>query len=148
MTTLRWRGWLVAAAVFLFGLAVGTACTLAVGGRLVRHALLAPVGARGFADRTANRIADDLTSSLSLTPAEASAVRSTLEESATRLKTIRARAALQAAVELRSSTERIAAQLPPEKRDAYFKLIAQRYTRLGLQPPTAPTPSAPAANSP
>ena len=55
-----------------------------------------------------------------------------LDQSATRLRALRRRAALQAVGELRSATEEISAVLPPEKREAYEKIVRQRLDRLGL----------------
>jgi hypothetical protein len=96
---------------------------------------LQSAGERGFAERVANRIGADLTASLQLTPDEASRVQAILDQSAVRLKAVRAQAAGQALAELRAANQRIAAELPPDKRAQYRRLLAQRYERLGLAPP-------------
>lgn len=138
MNRIGWRGWLVAFAIFGLGLAVGVSGTVVVGKRMLRQMLVAPADATGPADRAAARIAAELNTSLKLTPDEAQRVQQILEDSARTLKTIRRRAALAAGLELRSSAGRIAVVLPPDKRAEFYRLIAQRYERLGLPAPSAP----------
>ena len=62
-----------------------------------------------------------------------------LDQSAGNLKALRVQAGVRAAAELRASTGRIAAELPPEKRAEFYRLSAQRYERLGLSPPQPST---------
>lgn len=131
----RWRGWLVAAAIFVLGIAVGGAGTVMIGARLFRQSLQNPAGARGPADRAAARIGADLTETLQLTPEQSARVQRILNESAANLKAVRLRAGIQAAVELRASTQRLLAELPPEKHAEFHRIIARRFERLGLQPP-------------
>jgi hypothetical protein len=133
----RWRGWLAAVAIFVFGAAIGCAGTMWFGVRALRQSLQAPIGSRGIADRAAERIGAELTKKLQLTPAESARVRAILDESAGRLKALRGQVALQAIAELRASNEKIAAELPPEKRAEYYRIVAQRYERLGLPAPRA-----------
>lgn len=135
MKPLRWRGWLVAGAIFLLGVSVGGTGMVLLGLRAFRQMVRAPAGAPGFADRAAERVAADLTKSLQLNPEESARVQAILSESAANLKAMRVRGAALAAEELRSSTERIAATLPPEKHAAFYRVMAQRYERLGLAPP-------------
>jgi hypothetical protein len=135
MKRFPWRGWLVAIAIFVLGVAVGGAGVTWAGIRAVRQALQAPAGERGAADRAAKRIGADLTKRLQLTPEMSARVQAILDQSATNLKSVRAQAAARAADELRMSTERIAAELPPEKHAEFYRVIARRYERLGLQPP-------------
>lgn len=72
MSTGRWRGWLAAAGLLIFGIALGSAGTTWLGGRMVREALQG--GAEtGLADRAAVRIGADLAKKLKLTPAEGGA---------------------------------------------------------------------------
>lgn len=139
MITSRWRGWLVASAIFVLGVAFGSAGTAWVGVRVVRRALHAPLNEEGPADRAAARIGADLTKTLELTPDQSARVQAVLDQSATRLKAVRVQAALRAAAELRRTTERIAAGLPPEKQAEFYRVIARRYERLGLRPPSTPT---------
>jgi hypothetical protein len=87
-------------------------------------------------DRAAERIARDLSLSLKLTPEQSLNVRTILEHSAANLKGIRARAGIDATAELRDSTSKLAASLPEDKRDEFYRLIARRYERLGLPVPT------------
>lgn len=135
MNPFPWRGWLVAVAIFLLGIAVGGTGMAWVGVRIVRQALQSPTGERGAADRAAKRIGADLTKRLELTPEMSARVQVILAESASNLKAVRAKAVAEAAIELRVATERIAAELPPEKHAAFYRVIARRYQRLGLQPP-------------
>ncbi|MBI5382612.1 MAG: hypothetical protein HZA31_11985 [Opitutae bacterium] len=135
-----WRGWLVAGAIFVLGVAAGGAGTVWLGVRYLRQSLQAPASARSTADRAAERIGADLTKTLQLTPAESARVQAILAESAGNLKTLRVQATAQIAAELRASNARIVATLPPEKRPEFYRVIARRYERLGLTPPT-PGPS-------
>ncbi len=131
----RWRAWLVATAIFILGLAVGIAGTTWAGLRIFRQNLQNPGSNRSFADRAAERIGADLADTLKLNAAESTRVQTILDQSATNLKALRVRGALLAAAELRASSEKIAATLPPEKRVEFYRVITQRYERLGLQPP-------------
>ncbi len=138
MNARRWRGWLVAGAIFILGVAAGVAGTAAIGVRLLRQSLQAPAAARGVADRAAERMSEDLTKTLALTPDEAARVQAILVESAATLKAVRARAAADAAAELRAATARLAEALPAEKHAALYRVIGERYERLGLPPPAKP----------
>jgi hypothetical protein len=139
MNAPRWRGWFVAVGILLFGIAIGAAGVSWAGVRLFRETLR-NAGERGFAERTVTRIGADLTATLQLTDGESARVRAILDESATRLKTVRAQAAAQAVTELRIASQRIAAELPPGKRAEYRRLLFKRYERLGLPPPLDQTP--------
>lgn len=134
MTAGRWRAWLVAGAIFILGAAVGAAGMAWVGVRVVRRALRAPVSAVGPADRAAARIGAQLQEELALTPEQAARVQAILNQSAANLKAVRARAAREAGAELRASTALIAAELPPEKRAEFYRIIVRRFDRLGLRP--------------
>lgn len=140
MNRIGWRGWLVATAIFALGAGFGVTATVVVGKRIIRQLLLAPAEATGPADRAAARVAADITEALHLTPQQSTQVRQILAESAQRLKAIRRRAAMDAGAELRLSTERIATALPPEKRPELYRVIAQRFTRIGLAPPAPAQP--------
>ncbi|PTY08711.1 hypothetical protein DB347_03820 [Opitutaceae bacterium EW11] len=139
MSAFQWRGWLVALAIFILGTAVGATVMASFGIRAFRRAMQAPEARIGFADRAAARMGADLKTHLNLTPEEAEQVQALLNESARNMRALRVRMAAQAAAELRASTARIAASLPPEKRPEFYRLIAKRYHRLGLP---APTPEA------
>jgi hypothetical protein len=129
----------VAVGILLLGIAVGCAGTAWAGGRIFRQTLQS-TNERGFADRTADRIGADLTNALQLTPDESARVQAILGESATRLKALRAQVAAQAVAELRTTSQRIAAELPREKRTEYRRLIFKRYERLGLPAPLEQNP--------
>ena len=134
MNAPRWRGWLVAAGILLLRLALGAAGTAWAGMRFFRHALQTG-GERGVAERAATRIGADLTETLQLSPEESARVQAILDQSAVRLKAVRTQAAGQAIAELRTASQRIAAELPPNKRTEYRRLLFRRYTQLGLTPP-------------
>ncbi len=136
MSAPRWRGWLAAGAIFLLGAAVGGAGMTLIGFRLVRQILQNPASARGAADRAAARIGADLAETLQLTSEESSHVQSILNQSAADLKALRVRAAADAVILINTTTEKIAAALPPEKHADLHRVIARRYSRLGLSPPT------------
>lgn len=131
----RLRAWFAAIALVLLGIAFGAAATGWLGVRAIRRAVHAPVGTPGPADRAAARIAADLAEELTLTPQQSAQINAILSQSAANLKTIRADAMTAAAAELRVTTERIAAALPPEKHAALHRVLARRYERLGLTPP-------------
>lgn len=144
MNPMRWRGWLIAAAIFVLGVVVGGASVTWLGARVVRRSLQGGPGTpAGFAERAAVRIGADLRKNLQLTPDEAQRVQAILDESAANLRTMRREALQNARVELRSSMRRIAAELPPEKRAQFREIVARRYERLGLR-----TPADPAAQEP
>jgi len=137
----RWRGWLIAIAIFILGVGVGGAGMAWAGVRVFRHVLQNPASSRGLADRAAERIGTDLTQKLQLTPDESAKVQAILAESAANLRNVRAQAATQATAELRTAVKRIADALPREKRADLYRIIGQRYKRLGLvAPPPDQTP--------
>lgn len=138
MTASRWRGWLVAAAIFLLGVAVGGAGTMALGVRAFRKAMQSPATTRGMADRAVARIGADLTESLQLNPEQSARVQAVLDASAAKMKAIRVEAASRAIAELRASTDLIAAELPAEKHGDLYRVVGRRFERLGLEPPRPP----------
>lgn len=138
MNASKWRGWLVAAAIFLLGVAVGGAGVTALGVRAFRKAMQSPASTRGMADRAVARIGADLTESLQLTPEQSTRVQAALNASAARMRAIRIEAAARAVAELRESTDRIAAELPPEKHAELYRVVGRRFERLGLEPPRPP----------
>jgi len=131
----RWRGWLVAGAIFLLGVAAGGAGMTWAGVHVFRQRMQNPASTRSMAERAAERIGADLTKSLQLSAAESAQVQAILDQSAVNLKAVRVQATTQAAAELRASTVRIARTLPVEKRREFYRLIAQRFGRLGLSAP-------------
>ncbi|WP_334319623.1 hypothetical protein OH491_07470 [Termitidicoccus mucosus] len=134
--------WIAAAAVFLLGLAVGGAGAVWFGTRALRTRLQAgPEAWPAQSERIIDRIQADLTKSLALTPEESARVEATLRESAGAMRAIRLRAFAQARMELRAAIRKIAAELPPEKRDEFHRVMARRYERLGLQPPSPTLPA-------
>ena len=135
MNRITRRGWLVAAAIFVLGMAVGGTSTAWFGIRAAKRVLQSPASTPGLADRAAQRIGADLTDTLKLTPEQSTNVQAVLNESAANLKAIRAQAAAQAAAELKAATQRIVALLPPEKHTEFYREIGKRYERLGLRPP-------------
>ena len=145
MSDSRWRGWLVAAAIFVLGIGVGGAGMAWAGIRVFRHALQNPPNARGLADRAADRIGADLTKSLKLTSEESAQVQTILAQSAANIKVVRIQASAQATTELRNAMQHIGTILPAEKRADFYQLVAQRYKRLGVAAPQ-PDQNPPAQN--
>ncbi len=135
MSGARWRGWLMALAIFIAGAALGSAGTAWLGLRFLRQTLQASPDVEGPADRAAARIGNELTERLQLTADESARVQTILAQSAQRMKSIRATAAASARDELRGASAQIAAELPREKHAEFYRVIAQRYQRLGLPPP-------------
>ena len=135
MTPSRTRAWIVALAIFVFGVAVGGAGSAWVGLRYFRRLMVSPSTAPGFADRAAERIGADLTRSLELTPRESVQVQAVLDQTAGRVKQIRVDATRTAIVEFRRATLKIAVMLPPEKRAEFYEVIGKRYERIGLPAP-------------
>lgn len=136
MSTRPWRGWLVAGAIFLLGVAAGAAGVTFLGIRAIRQGFNRPASARGLADRAAERIGVDLTKNLQLNPQESAQIQAILNESAANLKALRVQVATQAAAELDATTKRIAALLPPEKHAEFYRVMERRYQQMGLSPPT------------
>ena len=150
MIASRTRAWLIALAIFVLGLAVGTAATAALGLRSIRQALRDPEGRVTFAERATDRIERELTRSLDLTPAEAKQLAANLEQTRANFRALRQRAAVDIRGELRATVRRIAADLPPEKRREFLRHVARRVERLGLPAleetdPHADQPAEPAA---
>lgn len=134
----RARGWVAALTIFAVGLAVGGAGTAWLGARMLKSWVQSPASARGAADRMAERLGEELTRELVLTPDEAARVRTLLEESAAAMKRIRVRTAIDVATELRASAQRLQAALPEEKHAALRRVLAQRNERLGVRAETPP----------
>ena len=135
MKRFGWRAWLGALAIFVLGVAAGGSATVWIGGSVIRQRLNAPASAPGAADRTAARIAAELSESLDLTPELSARVQQLLNDSASNLKDIRARAVQEARAEVRDSARKIAAELSPEKRVEFYRIIARRFERLGMPAP-------------
>ena len=137
MSDSRWRGWVVAAAIFVLGVGVGGAGMAWAGVRVFRQALQNPTVGRGLAERATDRIGADLAKNLKLTAEESAQVQAILAQSAVNIKAARVQATVQATAELRSAAQRIGAALPREKRLEFYRIIAQRYKRIGIASPPA-----------
>ncbi len=135
MNSNRGRAWIVAAAIFVLGVAVGGLATTWLGLHRLRHNLRNPGSSSALFDRAGNRIGDDLVSALQLTPAEEANVRNQIERMVAQLKQLRHRGALDAAAEVRATVRRIQSTLPPEKREKLREVLRQRFEKLGLTPP-------------
>ncbi len=145
----RWRAWGAAAAVFCLGITVGGAGMVWFGARALRARLQSgPEAWPAQSERVVHRIQTDLDKSLALTPEESARVEATLREASGKMRAIRTRAFMQARQELRAAIRKIAASLPPEKRDGFHRLVVSRYERLGLPPPPSPAPPADAETPP
>lgn len=132
MSDSRWRGWLIAIAIFILGVGVGGAGMAWAGLRVFRQVIQNPNGPRGgLADRAAEYIGKNITKQLDLTPEQSAQVQAILNQSATNVKATRAQAAAEVTKELRETVRRIGAVLPREKRAEFYRLIAHRFKRLG-----------------
>lgn len=143
-----WRAWLAAGAIFVFGLAVGIAGTSLYGLRTLRRTLQPPPpNAINAVDRTGNQIVNDLVASLNLGPAEEARVRREFAQTSANLRALRAQSIRQTIAELRQFARRVAADLPPEQRAAFYNRLEHRLQRLGLEGrplrPEGPAPGSP-----
>lgn len=130
----RWRPWLAAALIFVFGFGAGGVSAVAIGVRAVRkRAALPPAAPTAFADRQVERIARDVEKELNLTPEQAQRVREELNRTAANLKQVRARVLRDVNREFRESVVRIGASLPQEKRREFRELVRDRFKRAGLR---------------
>ncbi len=146
MSDARWRGWLIALAIFILGVGVGGTGMAWAGIRVFRHFVQNPNAPRGgLADRAAEYIGKNLTKQLELTPEQSAQVQAILDQSAANVKTTRTKAAAEVTRELRETVRRIGVVLPPEKRAEFHRLISHRFKRLGDTSP-APEEASPDKN--
>lgn len=132
MNDSRWRGWLIALAIFVLGVGVGGAGMAWAGIRVFRHIAQNPNAPRGgLADRAAEYIGKNLTRQLELTSEQSAQVQAILDQSALNIKATRSKAAADVTKELRETVRRISATLPAEKRAEFKRLITHRFKRLG-----------------
>lgn len=137
MTSLPLRAWLVALAIFLLGAAAGGVTTAWVGARALRESVNPETQHRGHRERAVRRIGAEMTRKLELTPEESRQVQEILDQTAAGLRGHRQEMARESMREFRQAARRIAAVLPPEKRDAFQHLLKQRFRRLGLEAPAS-----------
>jgi len=128
----RWRAWLAAALIFVFGFGAGALCTVAIGMRAIQRAVRAPASAPGLADRVLERTGRDLERELNLTPEEAAAVQRALAETTAHLRALRVQAAADRHKEMRNTVLRLAQSLPVEKRPRFRELVRRSILRAGL----------------
>lgn len=141
MKPTRWRAWLVAAMIFLLGLGCGTAGTVGIAWWRLRGWFQAPASAPGIADRVTNRLTRQLTKELELTPDEAAKLEARLDVTAVKLKEARVRFKQEVTRELRSSFLGIAADLPPDKRGEFRRIVRERFLKLGVDLPEIDAPA-------
>ena len=147
-TTPRWKFWAAAAALFIAGLATGTALTAAVVGRIVRKNIEAAASGQGqLIERSADRIHSRVVEDLDLSPAQSDAVRQSLGATATKLKDLREQTRDEVRQIARSGFIDIARQLTPAQREEFRKNARSRLERFGFgaegtsltsEPPAAP----------
>lgn len=138
MNTTRWQAWLAAAAIFVFGLAVGTAGMAVFGIRAIERNLeAAPQPPAQMMDQATARIAGQLRRDLHLDAEAEARVRAELRRAAVAIRRLRMESNRELQVEIRAAAARIAAELPLEKRDQLEGRIAQQLRRFGMevQPP-------------
>ncbi|HEY0947710.1 MAG TPA: hypothetical protein VGD81_20675 [Opitutaceae bacterium] len=139
MTT-RWKVWLAAFGIFAAGLAAGSLITVGLGARALRRALQAPADAARVTpiDRAVNRIHDELTDELGLTPEQSASVRAELAHSASEVKRLRVETVAQVRRTLETAVHRIGARLTTEQRTKLDELTAKRFARVGWTYTPAP----------
>ncbi len=132
-TTPRWKIWAAAAALFIAGLATGTAITAAVVGRIVRKNIEAAASGQGqLIERSADRIHSRLVKDLDLTPAQSDAVRRSLDTTANKLRGLREQSRDEVRQIARSGFIDIARQLTPAQREEFRKNARARLERFGF----------------
>lgn len=142
----RWRPWLAAALIFIFGFAAGGLTLVLIGVRVIRqNAARPPVAnaAQPMLDRAIERIARDLESELQLTPEQAIRVRAELNATGANVKQLRVRVNREVNKEFREAVVRVGRVLPPEKRKQYRELVRDRFRRVGIEAGEDPTEKAP-----
>ena len=154
MSPLRWRAVLAALAIFVLGTAVGATVTVGLGVRALRAVLRNPDQTRAPIDKATARIEADLFRDLRLSPAERETVHLELQQCALDLRALRTDSVQKLEQKVQGTVERIAARLPTERREAFYRLAERRLGWLGvpvrpLAPSQNATPAPPAAeNSP
>lgn len=146
MSAFRWQAWLAALAIFVFGVAVGTAGTALLGLRSVKRVLAAPQQSPPPAqllERATARVAQQLSRDLELDEKTEADIRAELRRAAVSIRRLRIEnyRALQA--EARATATRIAAQVPPEHRERVEARILLHLRRVGLEPAPSPPPRNP-----
>lgn len=142
MNAFRWQAWLAALAIFVFGLAVGTAGTALLGLRSVKRTLASPSPAHAPAqaiERATARVAQQLSNELQLDEETEAKIHAELRRAAANIRRLRFENHRELQAEVRATAGRIAAQLPPEERDRMEARIIQHLRRVGLEPGPAPS---------
>lgn len=138
MNATRWQAWLAAAAIFVFGLALGTAGMAVFGIRAIERTLEAPPQPPAqMMDQATARIAGQLRRDLDLDAEAEARVRAELRRAAVAIRRLRVESNRELQAEIRAASARIAAELPPEKRAQLEGRITQQLRRFGMegQPP-------------
>ncbi len=149
MNTFRWQAWLAAVAIFVFGLAVGTAGMAVFGIRAIERNLEAtPQPPAQMMDQATARIAGQLRRDLDLDDDAEARVRAELRRVAVTIRRLRMESNRELQTEMRAAAARIAAELPSEKRAQLEGRIFQQLRRFGMdgaQPlrPPGPPPAPP-----
>lgn len=145
MISSRTQAWLAALALFVFGVAVGTAATALLGLRSVKRAMSAPPQTQAqLVERATARVARQLAQELDLDSTVEDRIRAELRQSAGNLRRLRVENLRAMQAEVRAAAVRIAAELPPEQRERMENRIAQHLRRVGLDGlPASPPPGRP-----
>jgi hypothetical protein len=146
MTAFRWQAWLAALAIFVFGVAVGTAGTALLGLRSVKRVLATPPQAQPPAqliERATARVAQQLSRDLELDDETEANIRAELRRAATAIRRLRVENYRALQTEVRSTATRISAQVPPEQRERVEARVIQHLRRVGLEPAPAQPPRPP-----
>lgn len=146
MNAPRWQAWMAAVAIFVFGVAVGTAATALLGLRSVKRTLAAPMQAPAqVIERATARVAQQLTNELQLDEQAEAKIRNELRRAAANIRRLRLESYREMQAEVRSAAARIAAELPPEQRARMEARIKQHLSRVGVEagPPLPGPPRQP-----
>lgn len=146
MTAFRWQAWLAALAIFVFGVAVGTAGTALLGLRSVKRALAAPPQTQQpgpLIENATARVARQISKDLSLDPQAEEQIRTELRRASMNIRRLRIENYRAMQAEVRATANRIAAQVPPEQRSRVETRIFQHLRRVGLEPAPAASPRSP-----
>jgi hypothetical protein len=138
MNSSRWKVWVAAIVIFFAGIAVGSVITVGIGSRMLRNAIRANPTAAGQADRSMVRLHRNIVRELKLDDANSAKIKSELDQTALELKRLRFATVLRARAILREAVNRIATDLPPEKREKFKTMSEQRLRRVGLDPEQTP----------
>lgn len=122
------------AAVLLIGsgFVVGTGVGAWFSARTILRMLQSSPEEPALADAVVNHIHSDLSEQLDLDPASREALKQELQHSVVEVKRARAAGVDVMRRALIDAADRVAATMPPEKREAFYQLARRRFERAGF----------------